>query len=61
MPRVVVVVAVAVAVAAAVVMAVAADMAVETAPDMAVAWEGIVEAGRALEVITLERRHAIMG
>lgn len=55
MPRVVVVV------AAAVVMAVAADMAVETAPDMAVAWEGIVEAGRALEVITLERRHAIMG
>ena len=54
MPRVVVVVVVAVA-------AVAADMVAETAADMAVAWEGIVETGRALEVITLERRHAIMG
>ncbi|VEE42413.1 Uncharacterised protein [Pseudomonas putida] len=53
MPRVVVVVVV--------VVAVAVVMAVETVPDMAVAWEGIVEAGRALEVITLERRHAIMG
>ncbi|ENY75746.1 hypothetical protein C206_20611 [Pseudomonas putida TRO1] len=61
MPRVVAVAVAVAVVAAAVVMAVAADMAVETAPDMAVAWEGIVEAGRALEVITLERRPAIMG